>query len=127
MSRCLPADVAQGIFAGRKVCHYEKAVTCFLSVILLFPSFFVPVYAENPQMELSAKSAVLLEPTTGKILFEKSSHDKLPPASVTKIMTMLLVMEALDNGQCKLEDMVRTSALAASMGGSQVFWKKMKK
>lgn len=72
-------------------------------------------------MELSAKSAVLIEPTTGKILFEQSSHDRLPPASVTKIMTMLLVTEALDSGRCKPDDMVRTSALAASMGGSQVF------
>lgn len=99
----------------------KKLLPVFLSVILLLPLLVLPVFADNPQMELSAKSAILMEPTTGKILFEKASHDRLPPASVTKIMTMLLVMEALDNGQCKLEDMVRTSTLAASMGGSQVF------
>ena len=92
-------------------------LSCFFALICS-----VPVYAEDaPQMDLSAKSAVLMEASTGKILFEKSPHDALPPASVTKIMTMLLVMEALDNGQCSPEDMVRTSALAASMGGSQVF------
>ena len=72
-------------------------------------------------MELSAKSAILMEASSGTILFESASHQPLPPASVTKIMTMLLVMEALDSGQCTLEDPVRTSALAASMGGSQVF------
>ncbi|MBR4890008.1 MAG: D-alanyl-D-alanine carboxypeptidase [Clostridia bacterium] len=98
----------------------KKLLPVFLSVILIF-SANTFVFAEDVNMELSAKSAVLIEPTTGKILFEKASHDRLPPASVTKVMTMLLVMEALDNGQCKLEDMVRTSSLAASMGGSQVF------
>ncbi len=99
----------------------KKLLSVFLSLCMLFPIFKVPVFADEPQMELSAKSAILMEASTGKILFEKNIHDQLPPASVTKIMTMLLVMEALDNGQCKLEDAVRTSALAASMGGSQVF------
>lgn len=100
----------------------KKLLSVFLSVIMVFPLGMPAVFAEeNPQMALSAKSAILIEPSTGQILFEQNAHDQLPPASVTKIMTMLLVMEALDNGQCKLDDMVRTSALAASMGGSQVF------
>lgn len=100
----------------------KKLLSVFLSVIMVFPLGMPAVFAEeNPQMALSAKSAILIEPSTGQILFEQNAHDRLPPASVTKIMTMLLVMEALDNGQCKLDDMVRTSALAASMGGSQVF------
>jgi len=98
----------------------KKLLPVFLSVLFIFSANPL-VSAEDVNMELSAKSAVLIEPTTGKILFEKASHDRLPPASVTKVMTMLLVMEALDNGQCKLEDLVRTSSLAASMGGSQVF------
>ncbi len=98
----------------------KKLLPIFLSVLLIFSANPL-VSADDVNMELSAKSAVLIEPTTGKILFEKASHDRLPPASVTKVMTMLLVMEALDNGQCKLEDLVRTSSLAASMGGSQVF------
>ena len=99
----------------------KKLLSVFLSALFVLSLLSVTAFAEAPQMELSAKSAVLIEPTTGKILFEQASHDRLPPASVTKIMTMLLVMEALDNGQCRLDDMVRTSALAASMGGSQVF------
>lgn len=98
----------------------KKLLPIFLC--FLFVCAPITTFAENePQMELSGKSALLMEASTGTILFEKASHEALPPASVTKIMTMLLVMEALDNGQCKLEDMVRTSALAASMGGSQVF------
>lgn len=121
LARCLPADFAQVSFAGRKVVNMKKLLSVFLSLCMMMSALTIPVFADAPQMELSAKSAVLMEASTGKILFEKASHDRLPPASVTKIMTMLLVMEALDNGQCKLEDAVRTSALAASMGGSQVF------
>lgn len=55
------------------------------------------------------------------IIYEKNSHDKLPPASITKIMTMLLTVEALDEGRLQLTDKVRTSEYAASMGGSQIF------
>ena len=100
----------------------KKLLSVFLSLLMCFNLFAVCVCAEPATtMELSAKSAILIEPETGKVLFEKASHDRLPPASVTKIMTMLLVLEALDSGQFTLEDSVRTSALAASMGGSQVF------
>ncbi|GAA3405354.1 D-alanyl-D-alanine carboxypeptidase family protein [Paenibacillus hodogayensis] len=76
-----------------------------------------------PQVDLapSAGSAVLLDADTGTILFEKNHNQKLPPASITKIMTMLLVMEALDQGKIKLDEKVRTSEYAASMGGSQIF------
>lgn len=86
---------------------------------LLFIS--ITVYAEEPSLDPSAKSAILMEASTGTILFEKASHEALPPASVTKIMTMLLVMEALDNAQYTLDDKVSVSEFAASMGGSQVF------
>lgn len=109
------------ISQAERFVNMKKLLSVFLSALFVLSLLSVTAFAEAPQMELSAKSAVLIEPTTGKILFEQASHDRLPPASVTKIMTMLLVMEALDNGQCKLDDMVRTSALAASMGGSQVF------
>jgi D-alanyl-D-alanine carboxypeptidase (penicillin-binding protein 5/6) len=68
-----------------------------------------------------AKSAILIERDTGTVLFDKNSHEKLPPASMTKIMTMLLIMEALDKGTIKMTDKVRTSEYAASMGGSQIF------
>lgn len=69
----------------------------------------------------SARSAILMDADSGTIIYEKNSHDKLPPASITKVMTLLLIMEALDDGKIKLSDMVRTSEYAASMGGSQIF------
>ncbi|MGE9754503.1 D-alanyl-D-alanine carboxypeptidase DacF [Bacillus inaquosorum] len=68
-----------------------------------------------------AKSAVLIERDTGKVLYNKNSNERLAPASMTKIMTMLLIMEALDEGKIKMSDKVRTSEHAASMGGSQIF------
>ena len=64
-----------------------------------------------------------MEKETGTLLYEEHAHDKLEPASVTKVMTLLLVMEALDEGRLSLEDMVTVSAHAASMGGSQVYLK----
>ncbi|MDL4840738.1 D-alanyl-D-alanine carboxypeptidase family protein [Aquibacillus rhizosphaerae] len=69
----------------------------------------------------NSKSALLLERDTGKILYEKNAHEQLPPASMTKIMTLILIMEALDDGKIKLDDTVRVSEYAASMGGSQIF------
>lgn len=69
----------------------------------------------------NAVSAVLIDRDTGAILYEKNGHKALPPASITKVMTMLLIMEALDKGEIKLTDKVRTSEYAASMGGSQIF------
>ena len=72
---------------------------------------------------LNCKSAVLMEATTGKILYEQNADEGLPPASVTKVMTLLLIMEAVDSGVIGLEDQVTVSANAASMGGSQVYLK----
>ena len=77
--------------------------------------------AASPQVEAAA--AVLMEKETGTVLCEQSAHDKREPASVTKIMTLLLVMEALDEGRISLTDPVTVSARAASMGGSQVYLK----
>lgn len=79
--------------------------------------------SETSESELapSARSAILLDADTGTIIYEKNSHDKLPPASITKIMTMLLTMEAIEDGRLKMTDKVRTSDHAASMGGSQIF------
>ncbi len=68
-----------------------------------------------------ASSAILIERDTGTVLFDKNADEKLPPASMTKIMTMILVMEALHKGKINLKDKVRTSEYAASMGGSQIF------
>lgn len=76
---------------------------------------------KNAPMNISSKSAILMDVSSGQILYEKNAHDKLPPASVTKVMTMLLCMEALDAGKIKLNDNVQISDTAASMGGSQIF------
>lgn len=74
-------------------------------------------------LNLNCKSAILMEADTGRVLYEQNADEALPPASVTKVMTLLLVMEAIDEGKIKLEDMVSTSERAASMGGSQIFLK----
>ncbi|MBE6547334.1 MAG: D-alanyl-D-alanine carboxypeptidase [Ruminococcaceae bacterium] len=73
--------------------------------------------------EFDCKSAILMEANTGKILYTQNADEALPPASVTKVMTLLLVMEAIDAGKIKLTDSVSVSEHAASMGGSQIFLK----
>lgn len=75
--------------------------------------------AEGP--EVAAPSAILMDAATGTILYEKNAHEKLAPASVTKVMTLLLVMEALDSGRISWDDMVTASETAAGKGGSQVY------
>ena len=74
-------------------------------------------------VEVAAPSAVLMEKETGQVLFAKDEHAKLEPASVTKVMTMLLVMEAIDSGQLRYDTVVTASAHACSMGGSQIWLK----
>lgn len=93
-----------------------------LAIVLLFLPI-VSVHAEQPKVELAteARSAILIERDTGAILYEKNAHEPLPPASMTKIMTMLLIMEAIDQGKLKIDERVRASEYAASMGGSQIF------
>ena len=89
---------------------------CFLLVLFLCPfSVFAIDLASN------AKSAIIIEPTTGKIIFDKNSNERLEPASMTKIMTLLLTFEAIDNGRVSLDDMVNISKRAEDMGGSQMF------
>lgn len=68
----------------------------------------------------SSKSAILLEPTTGEIIYQKNAHEKLPPASMTKIMSMLLIMESIENNIINWDDMITVSANASGMGGSQI-------
>lgn len=72
-------------------------------------------------LELSCESAILVEQTTGKVLYDKSSHIELRPASVTKIMTILLIMEAIENGQLTYDTKISCSENAASLGGSQIW------
>ncbi len=94
-----------------------KIVTVMLAVILAFSVFIIPAGAAD----YNARSYILMEASTGTVLLEHNADEALPPASVTKIMTVLLVMEAIADGRIKAEDTVRTSEYAASMGGSQVF------
>ncbi len=81
----------------------------------------LPVTAQAVELEIAAPSAVLIEASTGEVLYEKNAHERLAPASVTKVMTLLLVMEALDSGQISWDDMVTASEAAAGKGGSQVY------
>jgi len=92
-----------------------------ISLMLIVPLLAVSVLAAPAASELSSPSAILMEKSTGRILFEKDAHKKLPPASVTKIMTLLLIMEAIESKKLNLDDMISVSEHAASMGGSQVF------
>ena len=89
---------------------------CFMLVLLVCP-FWVSAL----DLASNAKSGIIMEPTTNKIIFEKNSHEHLEPASMTKMMTLLLTFEAIDNGKISLDDMVHISKTAASMGGSQMF------
>ncbi len=97
-----------------------RKVSCILiAVCLLFLA--VPVRAEGPQV--AGKSALLMDAATGKILYEQNAHEKLAPASVTKVMTMLLIMEAIDSGKIAWNDSVTASEAAANKGGSQIYLK----
>lgn len=98
-----------------------KKVLCFvLMCVMLLPWSVMSAKAEELKLAESAKSAILLEPTTGEIIFEKNSHEKLHPASMTKMMSMLLIIEAIENGVISWDEMVTVSENAASMGGSQI-------
>lgn len=95
----------------------KKYLSVFISVLFISTLVTTNVKAEE-NIEVEAKSALLLEPTTGKVIFEKNSNEKFAPASVTKIMTMLLAMEQVDSGKIKLNDQVTVSENAKKMGGS---------
>ena len=97
----------------------KRILAAFLCACLLV----LPAAAVTGAPETEAGSAVLMEKETGTVLYEDHAHDTLEPASVTKVMTLLLVIEAIDSGRLKLDDMVTVSARAASMGGSQVYLK----
>ena len=125
----------------------KKIIALTLSIYLIF-SVFVVSYAENyewtvisndtvetnssaedenieasskDEIDLDCESAILIEQNSGQVLYEKNAHEQLRPASVTKLMTILLTFEALEAGQIKLEDKVPCSQNAASMGGSQIW------
>ncbi len=91
----------------------------FLSTLFLLPS--ARVTAEEPALDIHAKSALLMEASTGRVLYESNIHEPLPPASVTKVMTMLLIMEAIEDGRITLDTVVTASENAKRMGGSTIF------
>ena len=99
----------------------RKMAALFLIIVMSIGSFTMTYGAEALPLELESKSALLMDAATGTILYEKNSHEAMPPASVTKVMTMLLIYEAEKAGQFAWEDSVQVSEHAASMGGSQVF------
>lgn len=98
----------------------KKVICFFICVCFMIQS--VVVFAEgNTDLGLNAKSAILMEESTGNILYESDPDERLPIASVTKVMTMLLIMEAVDSGKISLDDMVTVSENAMSYGGSTMF------
>ena len=96
-----------------------KRAAGFLAALVLVWGLAAPCW--GVELTLTSHAALLMEKTTGQILYAQNEHDALPPASVTKIMTVLLTMEAIDSGRIALDDMVTVSAYAAGMGGSHVF------
>ena len=111
-----------------------KKTVCLLLAIMIFVISNIAVFANGStkygaeyststidNFKINAKSALLMEANTGKILFSQNENEKASPASVTKIMTLLLVMEAIEDGRIGKDEKIIISDYAASMGGSQVF------
>ncbi len=99
----------------------KRASGALLALLLIFS--LLPLTAQGAGLEIGGKSAVLMDAATGKILYESNAHERLAPASVTKVMTMLLIMEAVDSGKITMTDTVTASEAAAAKGGSQIFLK----
>lgn len=97
-----------------------KKIMMIILLILFNFGFVFKVNAEDLKLAENAKSAILIEASTGKILFEKNADEKLHPASMTKMMSMLLIIEAIENGVIKWDQIVTVSENASSMGGSQI-------
>lgn len=100
----------------KRLIRWLCAILCVTCAVAVFP-----LHVGAAELELDAVSAILMEAETGRVLYEMNPDERLPPASVTKIMTLLLVMEAIDTGKITLDDRVSVSVNAASMGGSQVY------
>jgi len=105
------------------LCTMKRLVSVLLILLLTMNVFSLQANAKEEQQKLveNVKSAILIEKDSGQILYEENIHERLAPASMVKIMTMLLVMEAIDEGTLTFEEMITTSDHAASMGGSQIF------
>ena len=99
------------------------ALSLAITSLLFSPIPAAAAQEDNMPLPLSSASALLMEKETGTVLLQQNAHQKLEPASVTKVMTLLLVMEAVDSGRLSLDESVPVSAHAAGMGGSQVYLK----
>ncbi|MGM9532428.1 D-alanyl-D-alanine carboxypeptidase family protein [Intestinibacter sp.] len=101
----------------------KRFISVFLAIIFITcqNTFVFADKNTSNNINIGSKSAVLMDVSSGQVLYEKNCHEKLPPASVTKVMTMLLICEALESGKIKINDEVTISENAASMGGSQIF------
>ncbi|ADY56163.1 Serine-type D-Ala-D-Ala carboxypeptidase [Syntrophobotulus glycolicus DSM 8271] len=101
----------------------KKMISVLISLVIAVSCFFMydvePLMAAN--IETSAGSAILIDASSGKVLYEKDAHKRLAPASVTKLMTLLIAAEALESGKVNLKDTVTASERACSMGGSQIY------
>lgn len=102
----------------------KKVISIFVAVVVLLSSFLINSSAEeNLPVEIKAKAALLMDASSGQVLLSKNKDEKLYPASVTKIMAMLLVAEAIDSGKISMSDTVTASSVAVSKGGSQIWLK----
>lgn len=101
----------------------KRFISVFLAIIFIIcqNTFVFADKNTSNNINIGSKSAVLMDVSSGQVLYEKNCHEKLPPASVTKVMTMLLICEAIESGKIKINDEVTISENAASMGGSQIF------
>ena len=95
----------------------KKILCAVLAVMLLTAPAMAIDTLKDGDIEIAAPSAVLMEKTSGQVIYEKNAHERMAPASVTKVMTLLLIVEAVENGDISLNDMVTASARAASFGG----------
>ncbi len=111
---CIDNNMIVGVIMKKKIAF---VLSCILTAVIIINPIMVSAQAP----EVSAPSVVLMEASTGQVIYEKNSNEKLPPASVTKVMTLLLIFEALEAGEIELTEEVVVSEHAASMGGSQVF------
>lgn len=93
----------------------------FLFLIFAFLIIPVSISAESVDLAPNATSAIIIEASTGTVIYNKNEHEKLAPASMTKMMGLLLIMEQIDKGNLKWDEMITASANASAMGGSQIF------
>lgn len=101
--------------------YIKKIFSLFFATVLVMANVTVSLGDTDTDLGITSRAAILIEASTGTVIYEKNSDEQLSPASITKIMTLILIFDAIDEGKITLDDSVTTSAYAKSMGGSQVF------